>query len=250
METNMNKKMLTILIGATLGSVAFAQVPGLPPAVPAAPVEAPVFTGQGNSLEREVTPLIREISRKKAILELRKLDREIEKLEEEALKAQAERESIANGVPAAGAPGVGPMGGITPGVYNPTVVNPSAPPSLPSAMAESSVRVLMVYGFEDNLYAKIASGQQGGYVVKKGDVMPDGRVVLMVNPNFIEVGEPAKGKSKANSQKIFVSSSVTDSGNGGPSGMPQANNNQGSASLMATPISGTQPMLSLPGLPR
>lgn len=248
----MNKKMLTILIGATLGTVAVAQVPGVPAAVPAAPVEAPVFTGQGNSLEREVTPLIREISRKKAILELRKLDREIEKLEEEALKAQAERESIASGG-AAGAPAMGPMGGITPGVYNPTVVNPSAPPSLPSVMSESQVRVLMVYGFEDNLYAKIASGQQGGYVVKKGDVMPDGRVVLNVNPNFIEVGEPAKGKSKVNSQKIFVSSSVTESGNGNansPSGMPQANNNQGSASLMATPITGAPAALSLPGFPR
>lgn len=245
----MNKKMLTILIGATLGTVAFAQVPGLP-AQPVAPVEAPVFSGQGNSLEREVTPLIREISRKKAILELRKLDREIEKLEEEALKAQAERESIANGVPSGTAPGMGPMGGVTPGVYNPNIVNPSAPPSLPSVMAESSVRVLMVYGFEDNLYAKIASGQQGGYVVKKGDTMPDGRVVLMVNPNYIEVGEVAT-KGKKNSQKIFVSSSVAESASGsGPSGMPQPNNNQGSASLMASPIGGAPINLSLPGLPR
>lgn len=59
-------------------------------------INAPEKVSSGNAFEREMTPLLREISRKKSQLELRKLDRDLEKLDEESLKAQLNMESVIN----------------------------------------------------------------------------------------------------------------------------------------------------------
>ncbi len=163
-------------------------------------ISAPEKVSEGNSFEKEMTPLLREISKKRSQLELRRLDRELSKIDEEELKAQIDMENLTKEstpvqTPPAGLPGMGPMGANVQ-----TVTPPKAPVE---EKEESAIQVLMIYGFDDNLSAKIAAGTQGGYVVKKGDVMPDGRVVTKITPNYIEV---KKGKLSKGVARIFVSS--------------------------------------------
>lgn len=176
--------------------------------------------GQANAFDKEVTPLLREMSLKKSLLELRKVERELEKLDEDALKAQIERENLLNpadknlGVPA------GPMGGI-PLSSIPTSIggmgmggNPSIPPSMPTdpteAVYENTIKILMIYGFTDSLFAKVSTGEQGGFVVTEGDILPDGRLVKKITPNFVEVykdknAADKKNKSRLKTEKLFVS---------------------------------------------
>lgn len=175
--------------------------------------------GQANNFEKEVTPLLREISLKKSILELRKVERDIEKLDEEALKAQIEREQLLN--PAPKPFETGPMGGIPFGQGNRGGAVPLTVPGQNGAVPANNVaatnnsvngvpanpnnqiKILMIYGFNDNLHAKVSAGVQGGFVVKEGDVMPDGRFVRKITQNYLEVSDKSKGKSKI--EKIFVS---------------------------------------------
>lgn len=212
----MNKQLKTSLIIAGLLSsvsgVTNAQQNNAPT------INAPAQVTQGNAFEREMTPLLREISRKKSQLELRKLDRDLEKLDEESLKAQMGMESTLNG-------GGQPKGGYDPFASQKAAAMPNGMPAgLPAAQmmapiangagtasnpieGASDIKVLMIYGFDDKLYAKVASGDQGGYAVKKGDVLPNGQIVSNVTANYIEVRKSA-GKSKGPIQRIFVSQSV------------------------------------------
>lgn len=185
--------------------------------------------GQANPFEKEVTPLLREISLKKSLLELRKVERELEKLDEEALKAQVERENLLNGgdKPNGNAAyAAGPMGGI-PLTSTPTPIGGfgqginAGVPSMPSVLGQggpslgvatpevnaNAIKILMIYGFSENLYAKVAAGNQGGFVVTEGDVLPDGRLVKKITPNFIEVQADTnkKSKGKGKTERIFVS---------------------------------------------
>lgn len=233
----MKHKLLAALVLTGFGTSAFAQVtPSLPPGVGVVQEAPAPMLGQANTFERETTPLLREISRKKAILELKRLDREIEKLEEEALKAQIEREtSLMN----ASRGGMGPMGGmIQGGMFNPSPLNQAPTLPLPTSLTgeaaaqEMAIKVLMIYGFENNLMAKIAAGQQGGYVVKKGDVLPNGELVFDVKPNYIEVGAiKDKNATKRESRRIFVSTLTAPSGSSNQQG-DQSGGNQGSSNLM------------------
>jgi hypothetical protein len=212
----MNKQLKTSLILAgllsSISGVTHAQQNNAPT------INAPAQVTQGNAFEREMTPLLREISRKKSQLELRKLDRDLEKLDEESLKAQMGMENTLNG------------GGQQKGGYDPFSSQKAAaampngmPAGMPAPMVApmangagtasnpiegaSDIKVLMIYGFDDKLYAKVASGDQGGYAVKKGDVLPNGQIVSNVTANYIEVRKNA-GKSKGPIQRIFVSQSV------------------------------------------
>lgn len=215
----MNKQLKTsLLIASILSSmsgVSFAQQSAKPT------INAPETITHGNGFEKEMTPLLREISRKKSQLELRKLDRDLERLDEESLKAQMSMESTLNG----GANGQQkPAAGYDPFSAQKAMGLNSAPAGLPGPSAmpvnttgagtatnplegASDIKVLMIYGFDDNLYAKILSGDQGGYAVKKGDVLPNGQVVHNVTANYIEVKKTA-GTTKGPIQRIFVSQSV------------------------------------------
>ena len=213
----MNKQLKTSLIIAgvlsSMSGVTSAQQNNAPV------INAPAQVTQGNAFEREMTPLLREISRKKSQLELRKLDRDLEKLDEESLKAQMGMESTLNG-------GSQAKGGYDPfATQNKNAAMPNGVPSglpVPTGVAlgtsgsgtatdpiegSSDIKVLMIYGFDEQLYAKVASGDQGGYAVKKGDVLPNGQVVSNVTANYIEVKKNA-GKAKGPIQRIFVSQSV------------------------------------------
>lgn len=168
--------------------------------------------GVANPFEKEVTPLLREMSLKKALLELRKVERELEKLNEEALKAQTEREkSLATDKLNVNSISAGPMGGIA--LPNAPAFNGfnTPPPSLNSNSApevDNAIKILMIYGFADNLYAKVATGSQGGFVVREGDVLPDGRLVKKITPNYVEVkldNAGKKSKKKDKTERIFVS---------------------------------------------
>ncbi len=192
----MNKLKLSVLVATlvTTSGLTYAQAPVSPT------INAPEKAGLGNSAEKELTPLLRDISKKRSQLELKKLDRELSKLEDEEMKAQLEmeiktREATAPVTPPAGMPS-------TPLTPTSASITPSA--TIAPMEADSDIKVLMIYGFDENLSAKIAAGAQGGYVVKKGDVMPDGRVVTKITANYLEV---KRNKSKANGvSRIFVSS--------------------------------------------
>lgn len=239
-------KIITLLTLGTLSAVTMAQVPNQVvqnPSVTTTAVTTAVTTtgttivvpaqektndysqvGEGNNYERSVTPLLREISRKKSILELKKLDKEITKLDEIEIRQPA--------------PGFVPM----PAIQNPSVLKPevSAPVFVPE-----EVRILMIYGAEDDLYAKIAVGNQGGYPVRKGDVLPDGRYVLKVNNNYIEVQKTvtkSKSKSQSKTEKIFVSAS--NSSNVIMPNSPRMQGNNSNINFLPAPV----PTNSLPSL--
>ena len=218
-------KLITLVtLGTLTASVSFAQNQPVQPATPivtgngtklvvtqaqATPTPAE-NVGDGNAYEKTVTPLLREISRKKSILELKKLDKEIAKLDEVEKKD----------TPATPA-GVVPF--PTPQYGQNAVQNAQAPMSLDALPNESmsEVKVFMTYGDEEDLYAKIAVGTQGGYTVRKGDVLPDGRLVVKVNPNYIEVKKASTKKSKSNTEKIFLTANPVPQQSNQAQGQPQ-----------------------------
>lgn len=236
-----NKKILAVLVSSALtGLSAHAQLPPVTDQGNAVPINTPVNVGQGNTYEKEVTPLLRDISKKKSLLELRKLDRELEKLEEETLTAQIERDKALNPPAPVNVTPNSPFQGLPPLISAP--ITP-----LPTVTEEDSIRVLMVYGFDNNLYAKVSNGSQGGYIVKKGDILPDGRLVTNITPNFLEVRKTAK--SKNGNQKLYVSGPApvkaagSTSGGALPSTPPNAPPGPGTNILpptgSVTPIAGT-----------
>lgn len=155
------------------------------------------MVGKENSFEKAVTPLLREISIKRSKLELRKLDRDLEKINEEEIKANIALDALMN----ASTKGDGNQSTQAPATPPPVNTNPNIGLSNPS-----EIKVLMIFGFDNNLFAKLASGQQGGYVVKKGDVMPDGRIVSKITSNFVEVKKDSGVNSDSSTQRFFVSS--------------------------------------------
>lgn len=238
-------KIITLLVLGTLSATVMAQAPNQPmstvaPVIATAPVQAGIVTtsgtgtkievsaqtavndysniGEGNAYEKAVTPLLREISRKKSILELKKLDKEIAKLDE------VDKKDTASGFVPMPTPQTAQLikGNTASGIS--AISYPGSAPALTEEEA-TVVKVLMTYGADEDLYAKIAVGDQGGYTVRKGDILPDGRIVVKVNSNFIEVQKAVvtKSKSKSKTEKIFVSaatpsSTASQSGLGSKSG--------------------------------
>lgn len=215
-------KFITLLTLGTLSATSMAQAPNTPtPQVnmvtttsnTGTKVEIPAQTavndysniGEGNAYEKAVTPLLREISRKKSILELKKLDKEISKLDE------VDKKDATNATN-----GFVPMPSVQPALQQQS----STMRSTLADESTSQVKVLMTYGSDDDLYAKIAVGEQGGYTVRKGDILPDGRSVLKVSNNYIEVQKEVakKTSSKSKVEKIFVSAAVTTTATGQNSG--------------------------------
>lgn len=201
-----------------------------------------IVPNAGNALERELTPALREQARKIAILENKKLDLEIEKVDLDIVKTQQESLTISNPIGAAFGNQMANMNIGLQGRANPspvkvvdasnlenTPVSPSVLPyisndklSLPVSEnivkkenlsgealddSDKSIRVLMIGGNEDDLRAKIMHKKQGGYVVGKGDILPNGKKVVRVTSQFIEVVPPNK-KTKS---KIYVSGYPSES---------------------------------------
>lgn len=240
-----NKIVLALML-ATTALATYAQAPNgssasvtTTVAVNPAPVvqSSPVAAiSSGNVYEKEVTPLLREISKKKSLLELRKLDRELEKIDEETVKAQIEKDKLSNPSTPVGAGSLNSSNlPFTPQVFPPGNI-PAPQPQLGQAAGTNAVtnelRVIMIYGYDTSLFAKVAMGDQGGYVVKAGDVLPDGRQVSSISPNFIEV---VKSKSKSSKTKIFVSGTVTQAAT---QALPNAN-----SSSVVSPIPASTPQL-------
>jgi hypothetical protein len=195
----------------------------------------------GNSYEKLVTPLLRQISQRKAQLELKKLDREIEKMDEDSVKDQIELKAAQD---KANNPSASKNDGFTP-VYPPgqspmsNANNQQQLASLLKASSASSVRVLMTYGYANDLYAKISTGDEGGFVVKKGDVLPDGRLVTDVEPNYIAV-KTAKTKAAKGTEKIFVTGEPATAANGAGG----STTSYGASSLPPLPAGSVTPSLA------
>lgn len=201
-----------------------------------------IVPNAGNALERELTPALREQARKIAILENKKLDLEIEKVDLDIVKTQQESLTISNPIGAAFGNQMANMNIGLQGRANPspvkvvdasnlanTPVSPSVLPSISNDKlslpvsdntvkkenlsgealddSDKSIRVLMIGGNEDDLKAKIMHKKQGGYVVGKGDILPNGKKVVRVTSQFIEVSPPNK-KAKS---KIYVSGYPSES---------------------------------------
>lgn len=238
-----SKTILSIAVGAILassatGAMAQAQnnnikLEGTTAIVPNA----------GNALERELTPALREQGRKKVILENKKLDLEIEKLDLDILKVQQEALGVTNPLAATYGQmmGFGQMMGsgsnkavpaLPPNVIDATSLsNNNVDPTsvnlqglMGSGMKEkpkieekvevnlsgeskdksdASIRVLMTIGEVGDLKAKIMHNRQGGYVLGKGDILPNGKKIINVTPQYIEVSPP-NSKKKADRSKIYV----------------------------------------------
>lgn len=251
-----NKRILAVLLASAVTSLsAYAQIQ-LPNDGSTMLMNTPPKVGQGNTYEKEVTPLLRDISKKKSLLELRKLDRELEKLEEETIIAKIEREKVLN-PPAPinmnlkpsygqGLPSLNPA-------PNPFPISGAGSSSSPST-EEENIRILMVYGFDNNLYAKVSSGTQGGYIVKKGDILPDGRLVLDVTPNFVEVKKSVKSKVEK-SQKLYVSGpapvKAAGASSGSSNGIPSTSPNMppGPGATFIPPVGSAVPIVGTGAVP-
>lgn len=200
--------------------------------------------GTANTFEREVTPLLREISKKRSALDIRKLDRELEKLDEDAAKAQSEKEKAALTLQ------ITAQNAATSAATAVAAAKPVTA-SMTSALPSPAVRVLMIYGYEQDLYAKILVGKEGGYPVKKGDILPDGRIVTGITPSYVEV---ASGRGKKARTERLIAMGASDLANGTDTqvngGTPNASS-VNSAPIQLTPSSaipsaGPSPMLILP----
>lgn len=232
-------KIITLLTLGTLSATTMAQAPNTPSTAQAnvvttsntgTKIETSAVNdysniGEGNAYEKAVTPLLREISRKKSMLELKKLDKELNKLDEVEKK-----DTQAGFVPMPSVQPAMPMQITAPKVIE-EISNP--------------VKVLMTYGSDEDLYAKIAVGDQGGYTVRKGDILPDGRAVLKVNSNYIEVQKEVtkKSNSKNKVDKIFVSSGVTVVAPTGQSGQGQT---VGGQNFVPAPTSSMPTLMPIP----
>lgn len=246
-------KIITLLTLGALSTIVNAQVPNQPmqqvapqPVVGATTtvtstgtkVEVPTqptindysHLGEGNAYEKAVTPLLREISRKKSILELKKLDKEIAKLDEVEKKDATPTSNPFAAMPA-------PVPANQPLRVTAPVSNINAVSMDDMTIISTPIKVLMTYGDDNDLYAKIAVGDQGGYTVRKGDILPDGRTVIKVSSNYMEVEQPVKSKksTKMKTQKIFVSAGSSNANGSTPTP------SMGGSSVM-------QPSMNLPTL--
>lgn len=145
----------------------------------------------------DMTPLLQEYARKSALLKIKQLNKDIEKLDKP--------ENAPQTTP------LDPSKTAMPG----TVVLPNAPvqstPVKQVAIEEEQVpqvRVFSIYGFDGQLMAKVGTGSRGGYVVSKGDILPNGRVVTDISANYITVSKNKNGKG--GSEKIFPTPSDND----------------------------------------
>lgn len=195
-----------------------------------------VSTDPGPSnLENNRTVLVREYEKKRLQLDIRKLEKEIEKLDE-----PAKTENQQNGPQ-------GNSGSAQP--YNPFNLPPEiqaqlaagkkameAPMVAPPTPAPET-RVYSIYGFETSLLAKLAVGAQGGYVVNKGDTLPDGRTVTDIKPNYVLISSGVGKKLKQ--ERVFLSEPPSAAAATAPQ---QTGGNSGSANI--NPITG---LGSMPG---
>lgn len=158
------------------------------------------YSAGQNSFEKEVTPLLREITRKKSILEIRKLDREIEKLDEDALKAQNDIAESSKKSDLASSDTV-----QLPNAKDISSYSQSQSGSYSNELDNTTV--VMIYGSDNDLYAKVTNGSKGGFPVKKGDILPNGKYVYNVTPSYIEVGNKpliSNSKKKVSVQKTRI----------------------------------------------
>jgi type IV pilus biogenesis protein PilP len=139
----------------------------------------------------DMTPLLQEYARKSALLKIKQLNKDIEKLDKP--------DTVQQNTP------LDPSKTAMPG----TTVLPSLPVATPTPVKATvsdedegpQVKVFSIYGFDGQLMAKVGTGARGGYVVSKGDILPNGRVVKDISANYITV---SKGKNgKGGTEKIF-----------------------------------------------
>jgi hypothetical protein len=189
----MNKKV-GIILGLLVTTTAFAEnvtsqsIP-TPSGIQSTQVQAGdvLDVGMQNDTNdiyaNEKLPSLKEVSRKKSILEVKTLNNEIEKTDIDILKLKKENtpEPISK--------------------LNKTTNLNKTNNTLAMQQHNSNIKVLMTYGYTDDLFAKITNGSQGGYVVRRGDILPNGQQVISVNQNYIEVKNL---KSKNKLEKIFV----------------------------------------------
>lgn len=203
-----------------------------------------IEVGVGNAFENTTTPLLREISRRKAILELTKLDAEKRKIELDIIKTQQE---IINAKENKDKPKVSTNG--DPQILSREVMPvPSAVPQIipvqSFAEPETPISVSMIYGYEDKLFARINVGSQGGFVVSRGDILPDGKKVSRITSDYLVVVDK-DGKQK----RIYPSASSSSVGLGGGLGsLPGPQNVQGNGNMSSqnVPVSNLPLPTSMP----
>jgi hypothetical protein len=236
----MNKKLSVVILGSLFTTLVFAQSMDKPlianPIIAVQPPNPSVSNNEqsiqvvagaalagtnvqapdsGNAYEKEVTPLLREISRKKAILNIKKLNAELEKMDSEMIKLK--KEEVAPTPVSTGGKMINVQdlsnAPFVPNIPPQSQVMQNMPTDSTAQESMNSIKVLMTYGYENNLFAKVTNGSQGGYVVKRGDILPNGQQVVNITSNYIEV-KKIKGKGKF--EKIFVTGPEPLDTNGKP----------------------------------
>lgn len=191
-----------------------------------------VDSGPSN-LENNRTKKVIELEKLRLKLDFRKLEKEIEKLDEPT-KAE---------VPPGG---VAPTSGSTV-PYNPFTLPPEIQAQItagkkaleaPPEAIVPETKVYSIYGFEASLLAKMAVGSQGGYVVAKGDTLPDGRLIADIKPNYVLIST-GSGK-KAKQERIFLSEPPV-AGASSSGALPISGGNMGSSNINPATGLGSMP---------
>ena len=171
----------------------------------------------GNAYEKEITPLLRDISRAKAQLELKKLQAEIQKADADIAEAKNGGKSSSIGGRSANFNTPAPIN-TGPRVFTPgeavggsaMPVSPISLPQVKEVAPPSDIKVLMILGYQDDLAAKISTGSQGGYVIKKGDILPGGQKVVDITDNYIEIQKPNTAKAVVSKSKVVKGKKVIE----------------------------------------
>lgn len=147
-----------------------------------------------------VMPLLKQYAKKNAQIQLRKLDKDFEKIDEDPKKVASGNLSNTTGRDS-------PIQVSNPQQEAMQLQLKMMQEKVSTQEKEATIiRVYGIYGFNNNLYAKVSSGKQMGYIVKKGDYLPDGRIVKEINASYISVHNNEGPKNKH--EKIFVTDRI------------------------------------------
>ncbi len=163
--------------------------------------------------EETVAPLLKDIGRKNAVLQVKTIELELKKINKEMEKLDDPSSFSGSGGQGSNSSEMEELR------QKVRALEVSA--AKEKANEASAIKVLSVSGFKDDLRAKVAIGKRSGYYVRASDVLPDGSVVLSVESNYMIISQmgkrvivpisPPESENKSNSFDINAMMQGADS---------------------------------------
>lgn len=155
------------------------------------------------TLDGELVPIFKDYAKQRSILSLKELRKKIKEIDKDTSKLDVKLNTNDGSSPV-----ITPEQNEAllkklqqPQVISQNSMNKNNMQNNQQDVSDNAIRVFSIYGFSDKLTAKVGIGEQGGYPVEKGDILPNGRIVQDVQLNFIVVAPSKKGQP---AERIFV----------------------------------------------